>query len=765
MGTQLRVLIVEDSVDDTDLLLREIRRAGYEPIYDRVDTPDGLRAALDGREWDVILSDYTMPSFSGTQALAMVRDRGLDIPFIFISGTIGEDLAVAAMRAGAHDYVTKGSLKRLIPAIERELREAELRRARARAEAERRAAEARYGQVLNMAADAIVALDEDRRIVVFNKAAEAIFGYTAEEATGQPVNLLLPSRYAAEGDGELADGPSWTETADGPREIYGCRKNGEEFPAEASISTLAENGRRTVTAVIRDIGERRRSEAKLRQLLQAVEQSINLVIITNADGRIEYVNPAFLEATEYDVDEIVGREPSPWKFGPEDEAAFTALWQTLLAGDDWRGEFSTRRKSGGMLAVAATISPIRDEKDRLTHFIGILEDVTRRKEIEEQLRRAQRMEAIGQLTGGLAHDFNNLLTVIIGNIDLLTEQLPPYSSGHGLATLALNASLRGADLTRQLLAFARRQSLEPQVCQLNEMIPEMMDLLRRTLGEQVEVVIEPAADLWLAFVDPTQVESAVLNLAINARDAMPQGGCLTISTANRRLDEDVPETEIDVTPGDYVMVAVSDTGSGMTAETLSRVFEPFFTTKPQGKGTGLGLSMVYGFVKQSRGHVRIESEVGRGTTVRLYLPRAGAAHRQEEQAPGPSGSPRASGETTILVVEDNEGVRDLVVQQLTELGYRAIAVGNGAAALELLEDESRQIDLLFSDIVMPGGTSGIDLLRHARERRPQIKVLLTSGFAEVSIPKDEETGEPIGFLSKPYRKHELARRIQETLAR
>jgi CheY-like chemotaxis protein len=292
-----------------------------------------------------------------------------------------------------------------------------------------------------------------------------------------------------------------------------------------------------------------------------------------------------------------------------------------------------------------------------------------------------------------------------------------------------------------------------------------MDLLRRAVGEQVEIEVRPDAGLWPAFVDPTQVESAVLNLAINARDAMPRGGRLTIETANRRLGTSESVMEFDALPGDYVMLAVADTGIGMSEETLSRVFEPFFTTKPQGRGTGLGLSMVYGFVKQSRGHIRIDSAVGRGTTVRLYLPRADAAHKHADALPASSELPRAIGEITVLVVEDNDDVRSIVVKQLTDLGYRVVDTENAAAALEVLREAQNPVHLLFSDIVMPGGMSGVELSRQARKLRPDLKVLLTSGFAEVAVRSGEPAGDAISFLSKPYRKHELARRIRETLAR
>jgi PAS domain S-box-containing protein len=633
----LYVLIVEDSEDDADLLVRELRRAGYELVYQRVDTAEGLHAALAGQVWDLVLADYSMPSFSGTQALAVVRSRGLDVPFIFVSGTIGEDTAVAAMKAGAQDYLTKGNLKRLAPAIERELRETEVRR------------------------------------------------------------------------------------------------------------------------------ERSRAEEKLKKLSRAVEQSANLVIITDADGVIEYVNPKFLDATGYALDEVSGRKPSLWKSGKTSDKEYAELWRTILAGDDWHGEFENKRRDGSVMSVSAVISPIKDESGRITHFIGIQEDITHRKELERQLQRSQRMEALGQLTGGLAHDFNNLLMVIIGNLELMEGEIGESTpQSRQRVRNALDASFRGAQLIRQLLAFARRQPLAEKTFNLNELTSKTMELLRRTLGEQITIDLALADGLWPTVADPTQVETALANLAINARDAMPGGGRLTIETANKHLDEQYAAENVDVTPGDYVMLAVSDTGTGIPPDVLSRVFEPFFTTKGQGRGTGLGLSMIYGFVKQSRGHIKIYSEVGHGTTVRLYLPRAETGPVAPAAEAPPEEPQGIAGGATILLVEDNASVRATAAMQLASLGYRVIEAADAAAALAIL-DQGQAIDLLFTDMVMPGGMTGVQLAREARERRPELKVLFTSGFIDAAVQNDLRAEGFAGFLSKPYRKRDLARRVHEIL--
>jgi PAS domain S-box-containing protein len=425
-----------------------------------------------------------------------------------------------------------------------------------------------------------------------------------------------------------------------------------------------------------------------------------------------------------------------------------------------RVEISAMHRNGTPITVELTVTAFRRRQSFV--FNGFIRDRTAKLAMESQLRQAQKMEAVGQLTGGIAHDFNNLLAVIIGSLDGLGDMIKPNSRAKVLADMALKAALRGAELTRQLLVFSRRQPLEARAFNLNERVRSTTELLRRTLGEALEVSFTPGSNLWPALADPTQFDAALTNLAINARDAMPGGGRIMIETANKTLDQQYCAEHVDVTPGNYVMLAVSDTGTGMSREILERVFEPFFTTKSEGKGTGLGLSMVYGFAKQSHGHIRIYSEPGHGTTVRLYLPRADA------DAPLVALDSDADDDTAIpaiiLVVEDNEDVRAVAVRQLLELGYDVIEAQNAKGALEILRQDV-PIDLLFTDVVMPGGMTGDGLAREARKLRPGLKTLFTSGFAHAAIQSGGAVSEiPAGsMLSKPYRKHELAQRVRDML--
>ena len=395
-------------------------------------------------------------------------------------------------------------------------------------------------------------------------------------------------------------------------------------------------------------------------------------------------------------------------------------------------------------------------------FLVVVSDVTARMRAESMVRQSQKMEAIGHLTGGAAHDFNNLLQIISANLDLVAASDDVKGNAHLGQRLqnAMGAVSRGSRLTGQLLAFARRQALDPRSVDLGRVIRDMTDMLRRTLGERIEVEAVVAGGLWNTLVDPTQLENAILNLAINARDAMPGGGKLTIEAANAYLDDAYAAAHHEVAPGQYVMLAVSDTGTGMTPDVMSRVFEPFFTTKPEGKGTGLGLAQAYGFVKQSGGHVKIYTEPGEGTTVRIYLPRT---RRAQDMLDASGRQPAQGGNERILVVEDDESVRTAVVDMLNDLGYSVLRADNAEAALKLLEEGAR-VDLIFSDVVMPGAVSIRDLSRRAQELISGIKILYTSGYTQNAIVHNGRLDDDAFLLSKPYRKDELACKLRSVFA-
>jgi PAS domain S-box-containing protein len=537
----------------------------------------------------------------------------------------------------------------------------------------------------------------------------------------------------------------------------------------AGLVALAAINRRLDQAV----GEAQRAEIA-REALGALTSAIfnnvpdYLIVLNIEDDQaggdrfvIADVNPAFEKALRVSAERVRGRALGDL-LSPEVSERLTRHFRRVRAG----GHPVTSREElarlpDGPRVWEAIWAPVQNADGVIDRLIGSIRDITDRVRSDERLRDSQRMEAIGQLTGGVAHDFNNLLQVIRGNLELLQRSVAGDERGQLRLKNALYGAERAAQLTRQLLAFARRQPLAPKVVNLSRLVGDMADLLRRTLGEAIEVETVVAGGLWNTVADPAQVESAILNLALNARDAMPGGGRLTVEITNASLDETYARAVRDVTPGQYVMIAVTDTGEGMPEDIRARVFEPFFTTKVDGKGTGLGLSMVYGFVKQSNGHIQIYSELGQGTTVKLYLPRS----RQAEQTtllmldtPPPPEVGR-----TILVVEDEQAVREAALAMIEELGYRRLEAADAESALAVLE-KGEQVDLVFTDVVMPGPLRTRDFAQRLRELRPGIPVLFTSGYTDNAIIHQGRLDEGVHLISKPYAKADLARRIAALLA-
>jgi PAS domain S-box-containing protein len=498
------------------------------------------------------------------------------------------------------------------------------------------------------------------------------------------------------------------------------------------------------------------TEQRHRDLVDLMQEAIWI----HAEGKILFANPAavrFFSAGR--VEDLVGRPSIGWVH-PDDRERAAARTEQLMASPCSVPVTEMRLVALDGKVRTAAVHAVSFQQDGKIHVMASALDVTALREAEGQLHQAQKMETVGQLTGGVAHDFNNLLTVVIGSLDTALEKSP--AELRPLLQAALGASERGAALIKKMLAFSRRQMLAPEPLDLSALAEGMEDLLRRTLGEAIAIDMQPDPGLWLALADKSQVESALLNLAINARDAMAPGGKLTIETRNAHLDDDYARTNPEVAPGDYVMLAVTDTGSGMPPEVIERAFEPFFTTKATGKGTGLGLSMIYGFAKQSGGHLKIYSEVDHGTTIRLYLP------RHATPAPAVIGtasgdlSRGAGGRETILLVEDDPMVRGLVTTHLRELGYRIIEATEGAAALRFLESRET-IDLMLTDVVLPGTLTGRELADAAARLRPNLKVLFSSGYTQSSIDHQGKLDSDVQFLPKPFRRAELAAKVREVL--
>ncbi|MEH3147392.1 MAG: histidine kinase famiy protein [Methylobacterium frigidaeris] len=499
----------------------------------------------------------------------------------------------------------------------------------------------------------------------------------------------------------------------------------------------------------------------------AVETTRMPMIVTDPhqpDNPIIFANRAFVRMTGYAVDELIGRN-CRFLQGPETDRDSVAEIRAAVAEQrEAATEILNYRKDGSSFWNALFVSPVFNRSGDLVYFFGSQLDVSRRRDAEESLHQAQKMESLGQLTGGIAHDFNNLLQVISGHnevvLALLDHPTIDVARLRRAGEAVRDASDRAAKLTHQLLAFSRKQRLEGRLLNLNGLVESMGEMAGRTLGDDVVLRTEPAPDLWTTRIDPTQAEVALLNVLLNARDAMPEGGTVTVRTGNLLIEDEDTALYKTVPPGAYVVVSVTDTGSGMPPEILARVMEPFFTTKGEGKGTGLGLAMVYGFAKQSGGSVKIYSEVGHGTTVRLLFP-ASDQKIEDEVRPSPRAADR-HGTETVLVVDDRPDVAATAGTILEDFGYKVLVVDGPRAALEVLDGETR-IDLLFTDLIMPGGMNGVMLARAARERQPRIKVLLTTGYAEASMERTDAGGSEFEIINKPYKRLELARRVRRVI--
>lgn len=637
----LRVLLIEHDAGDIELCRQTLRRAGFDPAIRVVSQKEDLPAALRENEFDVVLSDFRMPEWSGMEALEFLQKQGSDIPFLLVSGSLGDESAVQCIKKGVTDYILKDRIARLPEAVRSALREKTLRAERAHATAELRASEERYRTVAETATDAIFIMDEQSLILYANSAATRIFGWPVGELLGKELTLLMPEALREAHRRGLR---RYLET--GQRHVHweciefpGLHRDDREIPLEISYGEFLQNGRHVFTGIVRDISERRT--------------------------------------------------------------------------------------------------------------------------LERQLRQAQKFEAIGQLVGGIAHDFNNVIGAILGWAEMGMEETSVGTRPHSYFEKTRAQADRAAALIRQLLAFARRQVLEPRNLSLNQSVGEVMTMLDSLLGKNIEVKSVLASNLAVIRADPTQIEQILLNLCLNARDAMPSGGRLVIETDNTEIDDHYCRLHPYTRAGRYVRLTVSDTGTGMDAATLERIFEPFFTTKEAGRGTGLGLATAFGIVKQHGGFLNVYSELGHGTVFRLYFP---IVEAPTEQTSKPTEETLHGGPETILIAEDHEGVRESACCTLERLGYHVVPVPDGAAALDLFRREPDRFDLVLLDVVMPH-LNGPEVYALMEVLRPGLPVLFTSGYTAETQTFADVNRRGLPILAKPYSSSQLARKVRDTLDR
>lgn len=618
---------------------------------------------------------------------------------------------------------------------------------------------------------ALLMLDASGNVLTWNAGARAIKGYDAHEIVGRHFSVFYTPEDNAAGKPQQALA---TAVEEGRFSDVGqrVRNDGSRFLADVVITAIfGPRGKllgfgkitRDISAGGAATDQLRASELRLQSLVDTVlDTLVDGLIIIDRKGSIQTYNRACERLFGYDAASVIGRNVRmlmPPEISHEHDQYLRNYHSTgvrKIIGIS--REVTGQRKDGSTFPMHLAVGEASHRGEPI--YVGIIRDLTARNHTEEQLRQSQKMEAVGQLTGGIAHDFNNILMVVMANAEALLESRSLKPAVRRRVQQISKATGRAAELTRQLLAFSRRQPLRPQPTNLNELVTATGKLLHRVLGEPIQIKSSLASDLWTVDADRAQLESALINLALNARDAMPGGGRLLIETRNQLFDSDYAAQQPDVTEGDYVMLAVSDDGIGIPSESLSRVFDPFFTTKEVGKGTGLGLSMVYGFIKQSNGHIRIYSEVGKGTTVRLYLPRTGAI---AETAPEPDSDLMPRGDERILLVEDDPQVRESVVEQLRGLGYDVVEASGGDAALTMLTAATAPFDLLLTDVVMPGKLGGKALADEAAQRWPHMAIVFMSGYSEDAITHQGQLDPGVRLLTKPFRKHDLAAMVRKSL--
>ena len=497
------------------------------------------------------------------------------------------------------------------------------------------------------------------------------------------------------------------------------------------------------------------------RLIRALAEVGEAVFLTDADGAIQHANPAFERMTGYAAEEVIGENPRILKSGKQDLAFYEALWGTIASGKTWKGRMVNKRKDGTLYTEEATISPVRDAAGKITNYVAVKRDITERLQLEAQLHHAAKMQSIGVLAGGVAHDFNNLLTTILGCAELALAELGKEEPLYEDITEIKKAGERAARLTSQLLAFSRKEIREPELLDLNGTLEEMEKMLRRLIREDIELVVIPEPGLWQVYLDPSQMDQIIMNLVVNARDAMPDGGTLTLETANVALDRVYFQNHgIDNDPGPYVMLAVTDTGIGMDQDVQTKMFDPFFTTKDQGTGTGLGLATLYGIIKQNKGYIWSYSEPGEGTTMKVYLPKAKEILETGDREEAHEGG--LTGAETVLVAEDNDPVRDVTLKILDQFGYRTLEARDGEEAVRVSRDFEGEIHLLLTDVIMPG-MSGKELSERLRSTRPDMKVLYMSGYTENIIMQKGLLPEDIHYIQKPFSFKALARKVRETI--
>jgi len=801
-----KILIVDDNDENLYYLQALLRSTGYEVITAQ-NGAEALATALADRP-DLIISDLLMPIMDGFTLLRQWKaDRQLNrIPFVVYTATytdikdeefalnLGADAFIVKPTEPAPflvricEVLAKAGRGDLSPAnapageeagLLRQYNEVLIHKLEAKAlqleEANRTlsAREAHLRAIIENSPNCITSIASDGTVLSMNEAGLRMLEVdSAEMIVGHNVYQAVVSE-CREAFRELTERVCRGEAGMIECEIEGSKAARRWLEMYAAPLRDSAADRTVLLGIAQDTTDRKRAEAareaERKKLDVALASMTDAVLISDASGEFSQFNEAFAAFHKFRRKEECVRTFSDYcailDLSAADGASLPlTMWpvpRALRGETNTNVEYALRRKDTGESWFASfSFSPLRDDQGAVKGAIIVGRDITERKQLEEQYHQAQKMETLGQLTGGIAHDFNNLLTVVLGCAECVEGEVKENPRLSKMVNMILDAARRGAELTHHMLAFARRQTLQPRPVSICQLLVEMHGILRRTLRSDIELATAQCGPECEAIVDPAQLENALLNLALNARDAMPNGGKLTIEADSTVLDSDYAEQNPDVFPGKYILITVKDTGCGISTENLGHVFDPFFTTKEVGKGTGLGLSMVYGFAKQSKGHIKIDSALGRGTTVRLYLPETDQTSETPKQTPSSINQPRGS--EVILLVEDDKALREFASSLLIDLGYQVLEATNGEEALGIIENRP-DIDLLFTDIVMPGGLNGIELGLKARKLNLKLKVLYCSGYAQNAVLNEALLDKEVQLLSKPYTLRELARKVRGAL--
>ena len=746
---EIRVLLLEDSALDAALVVLVLQRSGLPVTVTTVIRREEFLAQF-SPDWDLVITDFHLPDGTALDVLQHVRNLSPDLPVIVVTGSFSEETFGLTMEAGANDCLGKESIARLPLIVKRELRELAVHKARRQAEAALEDSEALFRVLFESSPESIILVDPHSKstlwpIVACNEVACRESGFTRDELIGQPVGVLVPR---AQNEALLAKHLERLRQKRADRyETVHQRKDGSQFPVEVSTSLVKIGGREMVLGLDRDIKERKQAEAAIEKLAAFPRYNPNPVLEFDREGKLTYFNAAAQELANK-----VGHE-TPAPILPLNSKEI--VQQCLATG---RNRLRLETYIGGR-TISWSFFPI--QASGVVHtYAG---DITDRLNLETQFRQAQKMEAVGQLAGGIAHDFNNILTLIRGYADLaLTNRMLPTKT-HGHLEQILQAADMATHFTRQLLTFSRKQSVMFKPLDLNELVQHFSRMLERILGEQITLQLNLGPNILPINADVGMIEQILVNLSINSRDAMPRGGKLIVETSMFEVDERYCSTHPDAQAGDFVCLTISDSGTGMPAEIMAKIFEPFFTTKEANKGTGLGLSTVYGIVKQHNGWLNVYSEVERGTTFRIFFPYC--SETPEVSVRQLQLSRIKGGNETILLVEDDPALRGLAKTGLQNFGYRVLEAASGPDALAIWAEAGTPIDLLLTDLVMPGGMSGKDLAHHLLLKKPDLKVLFTSGYSVDLVQSDIPLKEGHNFIPKPFSTSTLASSVRNRLDR